>query len=216
MASIASLWVNPLDLAVDRKIENLARSRADGEGAISIRSLRGKAAIALAHEAYARFCDIFSRRGPSAPRSGKVFLQRLHWSNTDNRDPRYQDSRYAEALLGRATVMNLTPWTLTFLTDLPTLKPTLENKGGSTQSILAQLAGQGIELRSLEARIQEMWAEGLIACRERTIAHIHDRISHPQSGDREGPCARSGAMAEEVQDTLGGDGSPEGDSSPLG
>src|SRR5690606_38801902 len=102
--SVASFFVSRVDTEVDRRL--------DAIGTDAALALRGKAAVAQAQLAYARFLDKFS--GPRwqalAERGAKV--QRPLWASTSTKSPDYVDTLYVDTLIGPDTVNTMPEATL--------------------------------------------------------------------------------------------------------
>ncbi len=103
-ASVASIFVSCMDFAIDKRLHALGDENLEHR-------LRGKAAIANAKLAYARYKRLFSSpRWQSLAASG-ARTQRLLWASTSTKDPAYRDTMYADALIGRDTVDTTPPAT---------------------------------------------------------------------------------------------------------
>ena len=111
VASVASVFVSPLDTAADAAISAyLATSMHEAEWAL-LRSLRGQIAIANATLIYQRYQDLFSGpRWDALARCGAM-SQRVLWASVGTKDPTYRDVKYVEALIGPETVNTLPPST---------------------------------------------------------------------------------------------------------
>ena len=99
--SVASFFVSRVDSEVDKRLE--AAGRED---------LYGRAGIANARAAYARFKEIFhgdrfaELKGAGAP------LQRPLWASTGVKNPRYPDTLYVDGLVAPSTVNTMPMQTL--------------------------------------------------------------------------------------------------------
>jgi transaldolase len=96
VASVASFFVSRVDSSVDAALEGIGGERALG--------LRGRAAVANAKLAYARFREVFS--GPRWERlaAAGAQVQRPLWASTSTKNPAYRDVIYVEELIGPDTV----------------------------------------------------------------------------------------------------------------
>ncbi|MEO5729891.1 MAG: transaldolase, partial [Byssovorax sp.] len=90
-ASVASFFVSRIDTKIDRTLPPDS-------------PFRGKAGIANAKLAYARFRSIFSGPRWEALTTRGAHLQRPLWASTSTKDPSYPKAMYFEALLARDTV----------------------------------------------------------------------------------------------------------------
>ena len=155
IASVASFFVSRIDVAVDKIIgERLARSRASGERE-ALSALRGKVAIANAKLAYQRYKRLFA--GPRweklAARGARV--QRVLWASTGTKDPAYSDVLYVEELIGPDTVNTMPPATIDAFRDHGQVRDTLEQNVEEAERIMAALAGFGISIDAVTAKLTE-------------------------------------------------------------
>ncbi|MFS8065869.1 MAG: transaldolase, partial [Byssovorax sp.] len=90
-ASVASFFVSRIDTKIDRTLPPDS-------------PFRGKAGIANAKLAYARFRSIFSGPRWEALTTRGAHLQRPLWASTSTKDPSYPKAMYFEALLAPDTV----------------------------------------------------------------------------------------------------------------
>jgi transaldolase/glucose-6-phosphate isomerase len=109
LSSVASFFVSRVDAVCDRLLNEKVAAGAD---ASRCQALLGKLAIANAKMAY----DIYARTIDS-PRwrvlsDAGARPQRLLWASTGTKDPRYPDTYYVDALIGRDTVDTVPPATL--------------------------------------------------------------------------------------------------------
>ncbi len=144
VASVASFFVSRVDGTVDRELEELG-----------ITDLQGKAAIANARAAYARFRDIFSgvRWEELAGQGARV--QRPLWASTGVKNPLHPDTMYVDALIGPDTVNTVPPATLHALLDHATVAPTLEPGIEEAPVQLERLAEVGVDLEAATQKLQE-------------------------------------------------------------
>lgn len=144
VASVASFFVSRVDTSVDKLLAGKGRT-----------DLQGKAAIANAKIAYARFRQIFS-----GPRWGKLAadgarVQRPLWASTGTKDPRYPDTLYVDSLIGPHTVNTVPPATLDAVLDHARPGLTLETGLGAAREHLMQLMGVGIDMDQVTQQLQD-------------------------------------------------------------
>jgi len=112
--------------------------------------LRGKAGIANAKIAYARYKVLFS--GPRwrhlAEAGAKT--QRLLWASTSTKSPAYKDTMYVEALIGRDTVDTIPPATMDAFRDHGEVTAdAIEKDVSGARAILAELEAHGVSLKEV-------------------------------------------------------------------
>jgi transaldolase/glucose-6-phosphate isomerase len=143
MASVASIFVSRVDVAVDSRLEAL------GDPALADR-LRGKAAIANAKLAYARYKALFAGPRWDALAAIGARTQRLLWASTSVKNPAYRDTLYAEALIGRDTVDTMPPATMDAFRDHGVARPdAIEQDLEAAHATLAELKGHGVDLEEI-------------------------------------------------------------------
>ncbi len=105
--SVASFFVSRVDSEVDKRLEAIG-----GEKALA---LRGKAAIAQSHMAYAIFLDQFGDAAVLEPASSAI--QRLLWASTSTKNENYDDLLYVRYLVAPHTVNTLPEATIEKIID---------------------------------------------------------------------------------------------------
>jgi transaldolase/glucose-6-phosphate isomerase len=151
--SVASFFVSRVDTLVDKLLgEKIA---ADGEGD-RLEGLLGRAAIANARLAYARFKEIFSGPAWEALAAQGAQVQRPLWASTSTKNPRYRDVRYVEELIGPYTVNTVPPATLEAFKDHGRVSRTVDTPAAlaSAQATMRELAEVGIDMDAVTLELQ--------------------------------------------------------------
>ena len=117
IGSVASIFVSRIDVATDKRLDKL------GDKKLADR-LRGKAGIANAKIAYARYKALFSGPRWQHLAEAGAQTQRLLWASTSTKSPAYKDTMYVEALIGRDTVDTIPPATMDAFRDHGEVIPT--------------------------------------------------------------------------------------------
>ncbi len=143
IGSVASIFVSRIDVAVDKRLDELGDKRVADR-------LRGKVAIANAKIAYVRYKALFSGpRWQTLVESGAK-TQRLLWASTSTKNPAYKDTMYVEALIGRDTVDTIPPATMDAFRDHGNATAdTVEQDVAGARAILAELESHGILLKQV-------------------------------------------------------------------
>jgi transaldolase / glucose-6-phosphate isomerase len=144
LASVASFFVSRVDSVCDRLLKEKAAAAPDV--AARCEALLGKVAIANAKLAY----EIYERT-IATPRWGKLAAagarpQRLLWASTGTKDPRYPDTYYVDALVGRDTVDTVPPATLDAFIDHGTAEARLGGDLEGAKRAVAEFAAVGLDL----------------------------------------------------------------------
>jgi transaldolase/glucose-6-phosphate isomerase len=141
VASVASFFVSRIDTMVDMSLDKLVEKQIADE-------LRGKAAIANAKLAYARYKTLFSSSRWHDLAAAGAKTQRLLWASTSTKDPAYKDTMYVDGLIGRDTVDTVPPATMdAFRTHGHVTPDTIEQDLSGARATLAALEQNGISMK---------------------------------------------------------------------
>jgi transaldolase/glucose-6-phosphate isomerase len=152
VASVASIFVSRIDVAIDKRLDKL------GDKQLTDR-LRGKGAIANAKLAYARYKALFSGPRWQTLAAAGAKTQRLLWASTSTKSPIYKDTMYVEALIGRDTVDTIPPATMDAFREHGKVKPdAVERNVERAHATIAELESHGISLQQVT---EELVAEGV-------------------------------------------------------
>ena len=178
-ASVASIFVSRIDVAIDKRLDKLGDQQLADH-------LRGKVAIANGKLAYVRYKALFSGPRWRLLAASGAKTQRLLWASTSTKSPAYKDTMYVEALIGRDTVDTIPPATMDAfrdhgeakldaveqdVADAHTTIATLEQHGISLDGVAKELVKDGVQqfadafdkLLGAVARRRRMLLEGEVA-----------------------------------------------------
>jgi transaldolase/glucose-6-phosphate isomerase len=149
VSSVASFFISRVDTAVDRALGGI------GAGASVASEQRGRAGVANAKVAYARFQEIFSgeRWDRLAARGARV--QRPLWASTSTKNPTLPDTLYIDSLIGSDTVNTIPPASLQAFMDHGTVSQSLDADVESAQAHMNRLSAMGLDLTSITDDLQE-------------------------------------------------------------
>jgi transaldolase len=146
VSSVASFFVSRVDTEIDQRLE--------GIGSPEALALRGKAAVANAQVAYARFLETFAGPRWEALAGRGARVQRPLWASTSTKNPAYVDTLYVDTLIGPDTVNTMPEATLDAFEDHGTLARTVDADPAGAQATLDAISAVGVDLddvsRSLE------------------------------------------------------------------
>ncbi len=153
IASVASFFVSRIDTKIDGRLEKIIQE--GGANAARAADLRGKAAIASARLAYARFQEIFGsdRFAKLKAKGGRV--QRPLWASTSTKNPNYRDVIYVEELIAADTVNTVPPQTLTAFKDHGESSITITKDVQGMRQALAGLESMGIHLSQVTDELED-------------------------------------------------------------
>jgi len=152
VASVASFFVSRVDASVDAALDKIIEK--GGENAEKARGLKGRAAVANAKLAYARFQEIFSgeRWERLAAKGAKV--QRPLWASTSTKNPEYRDVIYVEELVGPHTVNTMPLNTVEAFADHGVARRSVDQDVDRARADLAALHELGIDLDDVTEKLQ--------------------------------------------------------------
>ena len=145
--SVASFFVSRVDSLVDKQLD------AIGGDAVK---LKGKAALANARAAYARFMEIFEGERWDKLAAAGASVQRPLWASTGVKNPAYPDTLYVDQLIAPYTVNTMPLATLNAVADHGTVPGATARLDATAD--LAALAAAGIDM---EAVTEQLRTEGI-------------------------------------------------------
>ena len=162
--SVASFFISRVDSEVDDRLNRI--------GSPAALQLRGKAAVAQGHLAYALFLDRFGgeRWQRLADRGAKV--QRPLWASTSTKNPSYPDTLYVDTLIGPDTVNTLPDATLEAFDDHGTVERTVDVSFDEARSTWNALAAVGIDMSEVASKLE---AEG-VASFQKSFEELLDAL----------------------------------------
>ena len=144
VVSVASVFLSRIDRLVDQL---LVQHDRPSEGRALSKTLKGKAALASAKLAYRSFRRAFSGERWDRLAVKGAALQRPLWASTSTKDPSYRDVFYAEALIGRDTIVTMPEQTIRAFEDHGEMTPNAIEQGAEEAArTLQTLAEAGIDL----------------------------------------------------------------------
>jgi len=154
IASVASFFVSRVDSAVDGMLQKKMAS-ADEPTRNQLKSLLGKAAIANAKVAYAKYQSIFGSAEWKKLQDRGARTQRVLWASTGTKNPEYRDVLYIEELIGPDTVNTMPPATMKAFRDHGISRPSLTEGLTDAKETLRRLEESGISMQDVTAHLLE-------------------------------------------------------------
>jgi transaldolase len=177
VASVASFFVSRIDTAVDKKLEEAAKS-----GHPEAEKLMAKAAIANAKLAYETFQQRFSGPRWEKLAAAGARVQRPLWASTSTKNPKYPDLLYVDTLIGPHTVNTMPPATVDAFRDHGTPKVTILDDLPGAHTLFDELKNLGIDFLAVTRELTDAGVKSfsdsyndLIAAIERRreeVAHV--------------------------------------------
>ncbi len=151
VASVASFFVSRIDGLIDKEIDRrLANNDPDSA---TLKTLRGKVAIANAKMAYQHYLQVSaSERWQTLAKAG-ANPQRLLWASTGTKDKAYSDVLYVEELIGADTVNTMPPATMDAFRDHGRPRNALVEDVEGARHVLDEIERLGIDLDGVTTKL---------------------------------------------------------------
>lgn len=148
VSSVASFFVSRIDTAVDQALQERIDAGAEG-----LDDLAGRAAVANARLAYARYRSIFGGPEFAELRAAGARDQRPLWASTGTKNPAYSPTCYVDPLIGPSTVNTVPPATLAAIRASAMPAQTIEQGLDHARDVFARLQAAGIDFSEITARL---------------------------------------------------------------
>ncbi|HVP15295.1 MAG TPA: transaldolase [Terriglobales bacterium] len=176
IVSVASFFVSRVDTKVDKAIEQRLQALPAGspERAELERS-RGKAAVANAQLAYARFGEVFGSSRFAKLRDKGARVQRPLWASTSTKNPAYPDTIYVDELIGPDTVNTMPPQTLAAYNEHGRLEVTITRGLDDARALFRGLPQRGVPIDELIAQLEEEGVKSFAKSYDTLIATLEEK-----------------------------------------
>lgn len=172
VASVASFFVSRVDTAVDAQLREAA-SRGDA----AAETLTGKAAVANASAAYARFRAAFGGERFAALERKGARPQRPLWASTSTKDPALSDTLYFDELVGPGTVNTMPDATVEAALDHGRAEVRLDDRATGAKGTLTALASAGVDMEAVTAKLLADGVEAFAASYRAVMATIERKCA---------------------------------------
>ncbi|HLL14184.1 MAG TPA: bifunctional transaldolase/phosoglucose isomerase [Pyrinomonadaceae bacterium] len=198
IASVASFFVSRVDTAIDTDLEYKARHAATPEERARLESLMGRAAIANAKLAYAKYKEIFHGERFSALKAKGAQVQRQLWASTGTKNPKYSEVLYVDNLIGPETVNTVPPATYTAIREKGKVALTLEEGLDECRALVGELGEIGIDLKAVTEKLQKDGLSSFVTSFDTLAESIESKRDAFLSGINERLTATLGKYSEAV------------------
>ncbi len=151
IASVASFFVSRIDGLIDKEIDK--RVTAGDPEAETLKTLRGKVAIANAKMAYQHYLEISASERWQTLKAVGANPQRLLWASTGVKDKAYSDVLYCEELVGADTVNTMPPATMDAFRDHGVVRNALTEDVEGARHLLAEVERLGLDLDGVTTKL---------------------------------------------------------------
>ncbi len=151
--SVASFFLSRIDVLIDPKLEKIVAE--GGENGKLAESLVGEVALSSAKQAYQMYKEIFAGPRWEALQAKGANTQRLLWASTGNKNPKYDDLKYVEGLIGPKTVNTIPVETMDIFKQKGHPADRLEQGLDKAQQVLRDLPKLGLDLNTLTQQLED-------------------------------------------------------------
>lgn len=180
LASVASFFVSRVDTLVDKLLDEKIGAEAAESKKAELRSMKGKAAIANAQLAYARFLEIFGSDRFLKLQARGACVQRPLWASTSTKNPAYRDVMYVEELIGPDTINTMPQATIQAFKEHGKVRRTVDSNLENARTIMENLEATGIELQSVTAQLEAEGIESFSKSYAALIADVEEKSARFQ------------------------------------
>jgi transaldolase / glucose-6-phosphate isomerase len=198
IASVASFFVSRVDTAIDKDLEYKARHAESPEEKARLEGLLGRAAIANAKIAYAKFKEIFHGPRFADLKAKGAQVQRCLWASTGTKNPNYSDVLYVDNLIGSETVNTVPPATYTAIRDHGVPKLTLAEGIEECHKLFDDLRALGIDIAAVTQKLQEDGLAAFVTSFDTLVESIESKRDALLSGINERLTASLGKYSDIV------------------
>ncbi len=182
--SVASFFVSRVDSKVDKAIEQRIAALPEGAPERSeLRGLLGKAAVANARLAYARFQAVVAAPRWRALAARGAHVQRPLWASTSTKNPAYPDTLYVDELIGPDTVNTMPLATLAAFNDHGTVEVRIDRDLPGAERLFERLPELGVPLGALIDALEGEGVKAFATSFETLLAALEDKraaLAEPQ------------------------------------
>ncbi len=151
IASVASFFVSRIDGLIDKAIDT--RIKDGDKDSETLKSLRGKVAIANAKMAYQHYLEVSASPRWQTLQQAGAMPQRLLWASTGVKDKAYSDVLYCEELVGVDTVNTMPPATMDAFRDHGSVRNALVEDVDGARKVLADAERLGLDLDGVTTKL---------------------------------------------------------------
>ena len=150
--SVASFFLSRIDVLIDPQLEKIVA--AGGDQAKIAGPLVGQVAVASAKQAYQDYKKIFTGPRWEALKAKGAESQRLLWASTGNKNPKYDDLKYVDGLIGPHTVNTIPLDTLNLFREKGQPAVRLEDNLDQVAAVLKALPTVSLDLEALAHELE--------------------------------------------------------------
>ncbi len=174
--SVASVFISRIDVLTDQLLDQHINKAGEDKNTSQSLQLSGKAGIATARLCYQRFKEIFSGADWKKLEEKGAHVQRPLWASTSNKDPKYNDLRYVDPLIGENTINTLPDKTITAFADHGILKKdAIEEDVDQANALFGELKKVGIDISLVTQQLEVEGIQKFIESFDELISNLADK-----------------------------------------
>ncbi|HET7359779.1 MAG TPA: transaldolase [Rhodanobacteraceae bacterium] len=162
VGSVASLFISRWDVAANKKLP---------------KELHDKLGIAIGQRTYRTYREMLASARWRKLAGAGALPQRLLWASTGTKDPEASDTMYIEAFAAPDTINTIPENTLHAFADHGQLHGTMAEDGGDCEATLRTIAGAGIDIDALAARLQRDGADAFVKSWQELLRRIAEKAA---------------------------------------
>ena len=160
--SVASIFVSRWDTAVKDKLPP---------------ALHNQLGIAMSRRVYQAYRELLASPRMRSLVAKGAHPQRLLWASTGTKDPAARDTLYIEALAAPDTIDTMPDKTLLAFAEHGRVGAPMPVDGGDAETVLAGIAGHGIDLAALATQLQKEGGTSFAKSWDALLAGLHEKTA---------------------------------------
>lgn len=198
VASVASFFLSRIDVLVDQLLGHRVRPTATTEPGPRPEQLLGKAAIANAKLAYQHLKRVLASDRWKRLEARGARIQRLLWASTSTKDPRYDEIRYVEPLIGPHTVNTMPAETSRAFATRGIVATTVERDLDDARQVFEHLAAVGIDFDNVTWQLENEGVQKFRDPFDQLMATLAERRQSILKGESASQTIQAGSAKEAV------------------
>jgi transaldolase len=174
--SVASVFISRIDVLTDQLLDQYIILTGENKNTNQINLLSGRAGTATARLCYQQFKEIFSNENWKTLEERGAHVQRPLWASTSNKDPKYDDLRYVDSLIGNNTINTLPDETIAAFADHGSIKKDAIEQGlEQANELFGELKEMGIDISFITQQLENEGIQKFTESYNKLISNLADK-----------------------------------------
>jgi transaldolase len=174
--SVASVFISRIDVLTDQLLDQYIILTGENKNTNQINLLSGRAGTATARLCYQQFKEIFSNENWKTLEERGAPVQRPLWASTSNKDPKYDDLRYVDSLIGNNTINTLPDETIAAFADHGSIKKDAIEQGlEQANELFGELKEMGIDISFITQQLENEGIQKFTESYNKLISNLADK-----------------------------------------